>query len=80
MTESMKYKINILIIILIFFTPSILTGEDNSIKSKNIDLSTPEKTLDVFIQAFKTGNDSLLNFVLAKNASIPEFNAIRVLL
>jgi len=74
-----SFKINVLIIIIIFSIPAILFGGGYSNNPKNLDLTTPEKTLGVFIQAFKTGDDNLLDFVLAKNASIPEFNALQVI-
>ncbi len=79
MTKSMKYKIHVFIIILIISMPSMLIGKYNLKNQSNIDLSTPEKALGVFIEAFKTGDNSLLDFVLAENASIPEFNALQVI-
>ena len=49
----------------------------NASASDEPDLSTPEKTLALFVKAFKIGDGSLLNEVLAPNVSLPEFNAIQ---
>jgi hypothetical protein len=49
------------------------------LSSREIDLSTPEKTIAFFVKAFKIGDDNLLNEVLAPNASLPEFNPIQKL-
>jgi len=54
-----------------------LNNYENEIR---LDLSTPEKTIKNFYDAFKLGNDAILEQVLAKDASIPEFNPIQKIL
>lgn len=44
---------------------------------ENIDLTTPEKTMALFVKAFTIGDDNLLTEVLAPNASLPEFNPMQ---
>jgi len=46
-------------------------------KFSEIDLTSPEKTIFYFFEAFKTGNDKLLDIVLTPDASIPEFNPLQ---
>lgn len=69
----------------IFFCFSIhnVAGQTNNrdLRSETdqdkIDLSTPEKTIALFVKAFRIGDNSLLSKALASNASIPEFNPIQ---
>jgi len=49
----------------------------NAPASDTLDFSTPDKTLALFVKAFKIGDDNLLDEVLAPNASLPEFNPIQ---
>jgi hypothetical protein len=43
----------------------------------NIDLSTPEKAIDLFVKSFRVGDDSMLSAVLTPHAAIPEFNPLQ---
>jgi hypothetical protein len=68
----------------LIFSSSITTSESaenqdlkSNLSSKGIDLSTPEKTIALFVKAFKIGDDNLLSEVLVPNASLPEFNPIQ---
>ncbi len=47
------------------------------LRSEEIDLSSPEKTITLFVKAFQHGDDDLLKKVLAPDASLPEFNSIQ---
>jgi hypothetical protein len=46
-------------------------------KKNNYDLSKPENTIDLFMKAFRIGDDSMLSEVLAPHADIPEFNPLQ---
>lgn len=54
-------------------------SEKSETEILSIDLSTPEKTIYMYFEAFRTGNDDLLNKVLVPGARIPEFNVLQIL-
>ncbi len=76
-------KTRTVLVLLIFVFMALLPMEmacSNAATSLNEaanDLSTPEKAINMFFEAFRTGNDSLLDRVLAPGASIPEFNPMQ---
>jgi hypothetical protein len=72
--KHMETKSYILILFLILFLPfSEIIAKEN----EDIDISTPEKSFKVFVDAFRVGNDRLLDEVLIQNASIPEFHPLQ---
>jgi len=50
---------------------------ESNLSLGEIDLSTPEKTIALFVKAFQHGDNDLLKKVLAPDASLSEFNPIQ---
>ena len=65
-----------LLIILVGCSALSCSPEDIKTNTGIPDLSSPEKAIAVFVQAFQTGNDGLLNTVATQNA-LPEFNPMQ---
>jgi len=63
--------------ILFAFVIILLFGCRTTDKLSIYDLSTPDKTIEMYFQAFISGDDSLFDKVLGPNAVIPEFNPIQ---
>ena len=54
-----------------------LSATQSTYREMNFDLSTPEKSIDLFVKSFRVGDDSMLSAVLAPHAAIPEFNPLQ---
>jgi len=73
-----------LILTFLFLNTEFFAGDNNKkSQQKEIlnptisDLSTPEKTIKLFFKAFRTGDNRLLDKVLAPYALISEFNPLQ---
>jgi hypothetical protein len=73
----------VLISLLILAIPNTKTFAAEINQSRDVsrlrktDLSDPLKTVDLYFEAFRIGDDKLLDLVLAPNAVIPEFNPLQ---
>lgn len=82
--RNTRHLIVIIVIIFISFLVSNKVGSETKLKKKpidhsSIDLSTPEKTIFYFYEAFRTGDNKLLSKVLADNALLSEFSPIQTI-
>jgi hypothetical protein len=81
MPKKILFLLFVLSTLLLVPRPGIVNGTSpvNRNRSTTIDLSTPEQAVFYFYEAFRIGDDSMLEKVLAPDAILPEFNPVQKL-
>lgn len=73
------FLLGLFLCILCFIIYENLESQEEKIDKTHLDISTPEKTVHYFYEAFRIGDDDLLSRVLVDGALLSEFNPEQII-